>query len=63
MGGTEQSYVRETFARNWNSSEGPNLTEFEKDLEYYLENEVYVGALSSRTAAIFGSYFIRSQSR
>jgi dTDP-4-amino-4,6-dideoxygalactose transaminase len=33
VGGTEQSYVQETFARNWNSSEGPNLTEFEQDHE------------------------------
>jgi dTDP-4-amino-4,6-dideoxygalactose transaminase len=52
MGGSEQSYVQETFNSNWISSEGPNLTEFEQDLENYLGNEVYVGALSSGTAAI-----------
>jgi dTDP-4-amino-4,6-dideoxygalactose transaminase len=52
MGGSEQKYVQEIFAVNWISSEGPNLTEFEQDLENYLEKEVYVGALSSGTAAI-----------
>jgi dTDP-4-amino-4,6-dideoxygalactose transaminase len=52
MGGSEQKYVQDTFVTNWISSEGPNLTEFEQDLENYLGNEVYVGALSSGTAAI-----------
>jgi dTDP-4-amino-4,6-dideoxygalactose transaminase len=52
MGGSEQKYVQEIFAVNWISSEGPNLTEFEQDLENYLQNGAYVGALSSGTAAI-----------
>jgi dTDP-4-amino-4,6-dideoxygalactose transaminase len=52
MGGSEQKYVQEIFAVNWISSEGPNLTEFEQDLENYLGNDSHVGALSSGTAAI-----------
>jgi len=64
MGGLEQKYVHETFVANWISSEGPNLAEFEKDLENYLQNGAYVGALSSGAAAIhLGLVFIRRTSR
>ncbi|SHG48964.1 dTDP-4-amino-4,6-dideoxygalactose transaminase [Flavobacterium micromati] len=52
MGGTEQKFVQDIFIGNWISSEGPNLTEFEQDLEKYLGKESHVGALSSGTAAI-----------
>ncbi|TDP00894.1 DegT/DnrJ/EryC1/StrS family aminotransferase [Flavobacterium sp. 245] len=52
MGGTEQKYVQEAFDTNWIAPLGPNVNGFEKDLESYLNENVYVGALSSGTAAI-----------
>ncbi|MFC5684438.1 DegT/DnrJ/EryC1/StrS family aminotransferase [Flavobacterium sp. MAHUQ-51] len=52
MGGTEQNYVNEAFETNWVAPLGPNVNGFEQDLENYLGNECYVGALSSGTAAI-----------
>lgn len=52
MGGTEQKYVQEAFDTNWIAPLGPNVNGFEKDLENYLVEDVYVGALSSGTAAI-----------
>ncbi|MEZ4838751.1 DegT/DnrJ/EryC1/StrS family aminotransferase [Flavobacterium sp.] len=52
MGGNEQQFVNEAFAANWVAPLGPNVTGFETDLEQYLEEDVYVGALSSGTAAL-----------
>ncbi|WP_017494966.1 DegT/DnrJ/EryC1/StrS aminotransferase family protein [Flavobacterium sp. WG21] len=52
MGGTELNYVQEAFETNWIAPLGPNVNCFEKDLENYLDEEVYVGALSSGTSAI-----------
>lgn len=52
MGGAEQKYVQEAFDTNWVAPLGPNVNGFEKDLEEYLNEEIYVGALSSGTAAI-----------
>lgn len=52
MGGNEQKYINEAFAQNWIAPLGPNVDNFEKDLEKYLNNDVSVGALSSGTAAI-----------
>lgn len=52
MGGTEQKYVKEAFDTNWVAPLGPNVNGFEDDLEKYLSNNVYVGVLSSGTAAI-----------
>lgn len=52
MGGTEQNYVKEAFDTNWVAPLGPNVNGFELDLERYLNNNVFVGALSSGTAAI-----------
>lgn len=52
MGGTERNYVNEAFDTNWVAPLGPNVNGFEKDLEKYLGNDSYVGALSSGTAAI-----------
>lgn len=52
MGGNEQQYIREAFDTNWVAPLGPNVNGFEKDLEDYLEGDVFVGALSSGTAAI-----------
>lgn len=52
MGGTEQNYIQEAFNTNWVAPLGPNVTGFEEDLQNYLGNEAFVGALSSGTAAI-----------
>lgn len=52
MGGSEQQFVSEAFASNWVAPLGPNVTGFEEDLRSYLDEDVYVSALSSGTAAI-----------
>ncbi len=52
MGGNEQKFVQEAFDTNWVAPLGPNVTNFEQDLENYLDSDVYVAALSSGTAAI-----------
>jgi dTDP-4-amino-4,6-dideoxygalactose transaminase len=52
MGGTEQTYVNEAFETNWIAPLGPNVNNFETDLEDYLNHDVFVGALSSGTAAL-----------
>jgi dTDP-4-amino-4,6-dideoxygalactose transaminase len=52
MGGTEQKYVNEAFDTNWVAPLGPNVNNFENDLEKYLNQDVFVGALSSGTAAL-----------
>lgn len=52
MGGTEQKYIQEAFDANWVAPLGPNVNGLELDLESYLGNKTYVGALSSGTAAI-----------
>ncbi len=52
MGGSEQKYVQEAFDANWVAPLGPNVNGFEHDLEKYLQNQVYVAALSSGTAAL-----------
>ena len=52
MGGTEQKYVQEAFDTNWVAPLGPNVNNFETDLETYLNQNVFVGALSSGTAAL-----------
>ena len=52
MGGKEQKYVQEAFDTNWVAPLGPNVTGLEQDLESYLNKNVFVGALSSGTAAI-----------
>ena len=52
MGGTEQNYIKDAFEANWVAPLGPNVNGLENDLEVYLDNQAYVGALSSGTAAI-----------
>jgi len=52
MGGGELAYIYEAFNTNWVAPLGPNVNGFEKDLENYLGQDFYVGALSSGTAAI-----------
>jgi dTDP-4-amino-4,6-dideoxygalactose transaminase len=52
MGGTEQKFVQEAFDTNWVAPLGPNVNGLEQDLENYLGNQTFVGALSSGTAAL-----------
>lgn len=52
MGGSEQKFVQEAFDTNWIAPLGPNVNNFESDLENYLNQNVFVGALSSGTAAL-----------
>ncbi len=52
MGGSEEKYVQAAFDTNWVAPLGPNVTGLEQDLESYLNQNVFVGALSSGTAAI-----------
>ena len=52
MGGTEQQFIKEAFDANWVAPLGPNVNGFETDLEDYLKEEIFVGALSSGTAAL-----------
>jgi dTDP-4-amino-4,6-dideoxygalactose transaminase len=52
LGCSEQKYVQEAFDSNWIAPLGPNVDGFELDLESYLEESVFVGALSSGTSAI-----------
>lgn len=52
MGGSEQKFIKEAFDTNWVAPLGPNVTGFEQDLEKYLGEDIYVGALSSGTAAL-----------
>lgn len=52
MGGTEQQYVQEAFDTNWVAPLGPNVNNFEKDLEQYLQKNSHVACLSSGTGAL-----------
>lgn len=52
MGGNEHNYVQEAFDTNWVAPLGVNVNGFEQDLEKYLEQNIFVGALSSGTAAL-----------
>ena len=52
LGGSEQKFVQEAFDSNWIAPLGPNVDGFELDLETYLEESVFVGALNSGTSAL-----------
>ena len=52
MGGSEETYVKEAFDTNWVAPLGPNVDNFEKTIAGYVNEDVYVAALSSGTAAI-----------
>jgi len=52
MGGQEQKYIQEAFDTNWVVPLGPNVDGFEKDLVGYLNEDVYITALSAGTAAL-----------
>ena len=50
--GFEQEYVQKAFDGNWITSGGPNVDDFENNLENYLGQESFVAALNSGTSAI-----------
>jgi dTDP-4-amino-4,6-dideoxygalactose transaminase len=52
MSGAEQTYVKEAFDTNWVAPLGPNVNGFENDLHSYLNEDRYVAALASGTAAL-----------
>ena len=52
MGGNELKYIHEAFDANWVAPLGPNVNGFEEDLSIFLNQEVYVAALSAGTAAL-----------
>jgi len=52
LSGQEQKYIQKALNDNWITSGGPNVTDFENDLETYHGNEVFVAALNSGTSAI-----------
>jgi dTDP-4-amino-4,6-dideoxygalactose transaminase len=52
MGGSEQKFVQEAFDTNWVAPLGANVNGLENDLQNYLGQNCFVGALSSGTAAI-----------
>lgn len=51
MGGNEQKFVNEAFESNWVAPLGPNVNNFEKDLQDFTHVK-HAAALSSGTAAI-----------
>ena len=52
LGSSEQKFVQDAFDSNWIAPLGPNVDGFELDLEAYLEESVFVGALNSGTSAL-----------
>lgn len=52
MRGNEQKFIKDAFDTNWVAPMGTNVDLFENDLKSYLNDAVYVTALSSGTAAI-----------
>ena len=52
MSGKEQAYIQEAFDTNWVVPLGPNVDNFEKDLEAFCGRGKRVVALSSGTAAV-----------
>ncbi|MFC4097892.1 DegT/DnrJ/EryC1/StrS family aminotransferase [Euzebyella saccharophila] len=52
MGGNEQKFVQEAFDTNWVAPLGPNVNNFEKAIENYVDENVHVAALSSGTAGL-----------
>ncbi len=52
MGGNELKFIHEAFKENWVAPLGPNVNEFEKDIESFLNADIKVVALSAGTAAL-----------
>lgn len=52
MGGGEMKYVQEAFDQNWVAPLGKNVDEFENAIQEFIEENKFVAALSSGTAAL-----------
>ena len=52
LSGSEQKYVQAAFDSNWVAPLGPNVDGLELDLSNYINEPIFVGALSSGSAAI-----------
>lgn len=52
LSGREIEFIEDAFERNWVTSLGENINEFEHSLESFLRNDVNVCALNSATSAI-----------
>lgn len=52
MSGHEIKYIEEAFRENWIAPLGPNIDEFEHQLEFFLGDDSNVTAVTSGTAAI-----------
>lgn len=52
MGGNELKYIHQAFDDNWVAPLGPNVNEFERSLEEFLNADVQIAALSAGTAAL-----------
>ena len=50
--GFEQKYIQNALDNSWITSGGPNVDEFEKKLEKYIDGELCITALNSGTSAI-----------
>lgn len=50
--GFEQDYIQKALKASWITSGGPNVNEFENELQDYFKNEKFVTALNSGTSAI-----------
>ncbi|URM37345.1 DegT/DnrJ/EryC1/StrS family aminotransferase [Flavobacterium anhuiense] len=50
--GYEQEYIRRALKSNWITSGGPNVDEFENELQNYFKNENFVAGSNSGTSAI-----------
>lgn len=52
LSGEEQKYIQKALDDNWITSGGPNVNDFENDLQEFLQDDVSVAALNSGTSAI-----------
>lgn len=50
--GFEKEYISKALEDNWITSGGPNVDDFETDLQNYLNSGSFVTALNSGTSAI-----------
>lgn len=50
--GKELNYIKEALDSNWIAPLGPNVVEFERDLENYFKYKSYVAVLNSGTSAL-----------
>ncbi|WP_294304059.1 aminotransferase class I/II-fold pyridoxal phosphate-dependent enzyme [uncultured Chryseobacterium sp.] len=52
LSGKEKEFIEDAFEKNWVTSMGENINEFEKGLQEFLKNDVDVCVLNSATSAI-----------